>query len=84
MSGVLKVWRDIWKSSNAGVERGHAWFTANSKGLVSFFKKIDGCGFACAVIDGDVQKDDLVGIPGSIDLDGKELGANPLAGDGDV
>ena len=52
--------------------------------MISFFKKIDGCGFACPVVDGEVRKNDLVSIPGSIDTDGRELGANPLAAAGDI
>jgi hypothetical protein len=79
VSGVLKVWVDVRRSQNSREgERGHDWFTA-STGMISFFKKIDGCGFACAVSDGIVQKDDLLSIPGSVGADGSELGANPLA-----
>eukprot|EP01043_Picozoa_sp_COSAG02_P031088 COSAG02_NODE_2012_length_10118_cov_7.152111_2_plen_85_part_00 len=84
MFGTLKVWLDVRRSSNSrGGERGHGWFTADSKAMISFFKKIEGCGFACPVADDIVQRDDLVRIPGSIGVDGRDPGANPLAA-GDV
>lgn len=79
-SGVLKVWLDSRRFANSRLERGAGWF-ADSGVLHSFFKRIEGGGYVCAVIDGDVQQDDAVSIPGDVDIDGKQLGANPLAAD---
>ena len=66
--------------ANSRVETGFDWFTQSGV-LHAFFKKVDGGGFACPVIDGDVQRDRLISIPGDVDIYGNEIGTNPLGPD---
>jgi len=85
LTGVLRLWLDLRRAANNRREKGYSWFI-ESKAIHPFMKRIEGCGFACAVIDGEVQVDDVVEIPGVIDYEGKPLDgvnqpdSNPLAG----